>query len=160
MKGILLLLALVDACAFAQMSTSEITGTVRDSSGAVVPGAAVTATNEATGVTYRQNTTEAGLFAFPALPGGAYTITAEMKGFKTSRNTNNQLVVGTPLTVHVTLTVGEATETVNVEGTAMAVQTENATIGNVVVAKAIKELPLNGRNPLNLLVLEPGVVQR
>src|SRR5438874_8531932 len=148
------------AIAFAQVSTSEITGTVRDSTGAVVPGAAVTAINEATGVTFRQTTTTAGLYAFPALPAGSYTITAEMTGFKTSRKTGNLLVVGTPLTVDVTLEVGQAAEVVNVEASAVTVQTENAAIGNVVSEKAIKDLPLNGRNPLNLLVLEPGVVQR
>jgi len=82
-----------------KVSTSEITGTVRDSARAVVPGASVTAVNEATGVTSRQTTTNAGLYAFPALPSGSYTITAEIAGFKTSRKTGNLLVVGTPLTV-------------------------------------------------------------
>ena len=146
--------------ALSQVSTSEITGTLRDSTGAVVPGAQVTARNEATGITYRQTTTSSGLYAFAAMPAASYTITAEMTGFKTINRTGNLLVVGTPLTVDLTLEVGLAAEVVNVESTAVAVQTENATIGNVVSEKAIKELPLNGRNPLNLLVLEPGVVQR
>jgi hypothetical protein len=145
---------------FAQTSTSEITGTVRDVSGAVIPGATMTAVNEATGINYRQTTTVAGLFAFPSVPAGSYTLTAELKGFKTSRQTGNLLVVGTPLTIDVTLGVGETTEILNVEATAAAIQTENASIGNVVSEKAIRDLPLNGRNPLNLLVLEPGVVQR
>ncbi|MGI8742616.1 MAG: carboxypeptidase regulatory-like domain-containing protein [Bryobacteraceae bacterium] len=155
------LLFLCACClALAQVSTSEITGTVHDSTGAVVPGANVTATNEATGVTYRQTTTNTGLYAFPAMPVGSYTITADITGFKTVKRTGNQLVVGTPLTVDFALEVGQAAEVVNVEATAVAVQTENAAIGNVVSEKAIKDLPLNGRNPLNLLVLEPGVVQR
>ncbi len=144
----------------AQTSTSEITGTVRDTSGAVIPGASVSATNEATGINYRQTTTGAGLFAFPSVPSGSYTITAEMKGFKTSKLSGNRVVVGTPLTVDVTLGVGETTEILTVEASAAPIQTENATIGNVVSEKAIKDLPLNGRNPLSLLVLEPGVVQR
>jgi hypothetical protein len=148
------------AVAFAQMSTSEITGTIRDSSGAVVPGAVVTATNEATGVSYRQNTTPAGLYAFPALPPGSYTVQAEMQGFRTSKKSGNLLVVGTPLVVDLGLEVGQATDTVTVEATAAQLQAETATVGNVVGEKAIKDLPLNGRNPLNLLVLEPGVVQR
>ena len=145
---------------FAQTSTSEITGTVRDVAGAVIPGATMTAVNEATGIKYRQTTTVAGLFAFPSVPAGSYTVTAELKGFKTSRQTGNLLVVGTPLTIDVTLGVGETTEILNVEAAAVAIQTESASIGNVVGEKAIKDLPLNGRNPLNLLVLEPGVVQR
>ena len=144
----------------AQTSTSEITGTVRDTTGAVVPGAAVTAANEATGVTYKQNTTNTGLYAFPSVPAGAYTVSAEMPGFKVTRKTHQVLVVNTPLAVDLTLEIGQASETVNVESTAVQLQTENATVGNVVTEKAIKDLPLNGRNPLSLLVLEPGVVQR
>jgi len=144
---------------FAQ-STSSISGAVTDSSGAVIPGVAVTVTNEDTGVVNRQATTASGLFSFPALPVGAYTVTAEIKGFKTERRTKNVLVVNTPLTVDISLEVGSATEVVNVEASAAALQVENATVGNVVSQKAIVDLPLNGRNPMNLLVLEPGVVQR
>ncbi len=148
------------AVAAAQMSTSVITGTVTDRSGAVVPGAAVTAANEATGVAYKQTTTDTGLFAFPALPAGSYTITVELKGFKTSRRTGNLLEVNTPLTVNVSIEVGETSEIINVEGAYERLQTTNAALGNVVDHKAVVELPLNGRNPLNLLVLEPGVLQR
>ena len=151
---------LTAAILFAQTSTSEITGTVRDTTGAVVPGSNVTAVNEATGVTYKQTTTAAGLYAFPGLPSGSYTVSAEMQGFKTSKKTGNVLVVNTPLTVDLTLEVGTSTEVVNVEAKAVALQTENASIGEVVTEKAIKDLPLNGRNPLVLLVLEPGVTQR
>src|SRR5438270_13880726 len=82
-----------------QTSTSEISGTIRDATGAVIPEASVTVTNEATGITYRQSTTAAGLYAFPSLPVGTYSITAEMKGFKTGKQTGNLLVVGTPLDV-------------------------------------------------------------
>ena len=161
-RGLFLVAAYLGSAALvlAQTSTSQITGTVRDASGGVIPGAAVTAINEATGITYRQNTTEAGLYAFPSMPVGSYTITAEAKGFKTSKQTGNLLVVGTPLTVDMALGIGATTEILNVEASGVAIQTETATIGNVVNEKAIKELPLNGRNPLNLLVLEPGVVQR
>jgi Carboxypeptidase regulatory-like domain len=74
--------ALLAAAAVAQTSTSRITGTVTDSSGAVVPGATVTAKNEDTGLTQTQATTDAGLFAFPSLPAGAYTITVERTGVK------------------------------------------------------------------------------
>src|SRR5258708_1374581 len=83
-----------------------------------------------------------------------------MTGFKTSKKTGSLLVVGTPLTVDVALEVGRAADIVNVESSAAPIQTETATVGNVVSEKAIKDLPLNGRNPLSLLVLEPGVVQR
>ena len=160
MKRLFVLFSLACALAFAQTSTSEITGTVRDTTGAVIPGATVIAINDATGVSYTQTTTTSGLYAFPSVPSGTYTITAMLKGFKTSKQTGNVLVVGTPLTVDLTLGVGETTEVVNVEAQVAQIQTENASIGNVVSEKAIKDLPLNGRNPLSLLVLEPGVVQR
>src|SRR5213592_3491585 len=156
----LILIALGVAAAIAQTGTSNISGTVKDSGGAVVPGATVTAKNEATGVTNTQTTTDSGLYAFSSLPVGNYTITVEKQGFKTLQKTNNALEVGIPLTVDVALEVGLVSETVTVQGGTEQLQTANATIGNVVEQKAIEALPLNGRNPLALLLLEPGVVQR
>ena len=156
----LILIVLGVAAAIAQTGSSNITGSVRDVNGAVVPGATVTAKNEATGVTSTQTTTDSGLYAFSSLPVGKYTITVEKQGFKTLQKTNNVLEVGIPLTVDVALEVGQVSETVNVQGGLEQLQTANATIGNVVEQKAIETLPLNGRNPLTLLLLEPGVVQR
>jgi hypothetical protein len=144
----------------AQTSTSSLSGTVTDSTGAVIPGATVTITQELTGVSQTQSTTEAGLYSFPSIPVGPYTVSVEMRGFKKTKRTNNTLVVNTPLTVDVALELGETSETVTVEASAEQLQTSNAAIGNVVSQKAIVDLPLNGRNPLALLVLEPGVVQR
>src|SRR5881396_4453400 len=148
------------AAALAQTATSRITGTVGDASGALVPGAMVTAKNEATGVTYTQMTTEAGLYGFPSLPVGTYTITVALPGFKTANKTGNILEVNTPLVINMSLEVGGITETVSIAAEAEVLQTSNATLGNVVERKAIVDLPLNGRNPLALLVMEPGVVQR
>src|SRR5438128_2476197 len=148
------------AAALAQTATSRITGTVGDASGALVPGAMVTAKNEDTGVTYTQMTTEAGLYGFPSLPVGPYTITVALPGFKTANKTGNILEVNTPLVINVSLEVGGITETVSVAAETEALQTTNATIGNVVERRAIVDLPLNGRNPLALITLEPGVVQR
>ena len=156
----LLILALTAVSAPAQTSTSRITGTVLDTTGAVVPGATVTALNEATGITQSQTTTEAGLYSFASLPVGNYSITVEKSGFKTSKLTGNVLEVNTPLTVDVTLTAGDLSEVVTVQAGAEQLQTANATIGNVVEHKAIEQLPLNGRNPLNLIAYEPGVTQR
>src|SRR5437667_435265 len=156
----LILIVLGVAAAIAQTGSSNITGSVRDVNGAVVPGATMTAKNEATGVTSTQTTTDSGLYAFSSLPVGKYTITVEKQGFKTLQKTNNVLEVGIPLTVDVALEVGQVSETVNVQGGLEQLQTANATIGNVVEQKAIEALPLNGRNPLTLLLLEPGVTQR
>ena len=154
------LVGLLSLSAAAQTGTSRISGTVTDPAGAVVPGAKVTAKNEATGVTYTQAATDAGLYAFPALPAGTYTVTAELAGFKTLNKTGNVLEVDTPVVVDLQLEVGQATDVVTVEGGYERIQSTNAVIGNVVEQKAIEALPLNGRNPLSLIVLEPGVVQR
>src|SRR5882672_4047636 len=157
---IVLLLVLCTSAVFAQTGTSNITGTVRDTAGAVVPGATVTAKNDATGVTSTQTSNDSGLYAFTALPVGNYTVTVEKQGFKTLQKTHNALQVGEPLTVDAALEVGSVSETVTVTGGTEQLQTANATMGNVVEQKAIEALPLNGRNPLTLLLLEPGVVQR
>src|SRR5213593_1059677 len=151
---------LIAGVALAQTGTSRITGTVTDVSGALVPGAMVTARNEATGVTYTQTSTEAGLYGFPSLPGGTYAITVALAGFKTTNKTGNILEVNTPLVINMALEVGVITETVSIAAEAEVLQTSNAVIGNVVERKAIVDLPLNERNPLALIALEPGVVQR
>ncbi len=156
----LTLLALVASTGLAQTSTSRITGTVTDSTGALVSGATVTAKNEATGVAQTQNTTDAGLFAFPSLPVGSYTISVEAANFKTSQKTGNILEINTPLTVDFALEPGQVSEVVTVQEGAEQIQTSNATIGNVIEQKAIEQLPLNGRNPLTLITLEAGVTQR
>jgi len=161
-KFLVLFTLVLLACtvAFSQTGTSGISGSVRDGAGAVVPGATVTALNEATGVSQSQATTESGLYAFASLPVGDYTITIEKQGFKKYQKTKNALTVGTPLTVDAVMEVGQVSEVVTVQGGTEQLQTANATIGNVVEQKAIEALPLNGRNPLTLLLLEPGVVQR
>ena len=158
--SILIVVAVAATAALAQTGTSRIGGTVRDPNGAVVPEAAVTAKNEATNVTQTQNTSDAGLYTFTSLPVGVYTITVEKTGFKTLQKTGNILEVGTPLAVDLALEVGQVSETVNVQSGNEQIQTSNATIGNVVEQKSIEALPLNGRNPLALILYEPGVVQR
>jgi hypothetical protein len=155
--GVGLVLAITS---LAQTGTSRISGTVTDASGAVVPGAKVTVHDEATGAAYVQVTTGAGLYTFPSLPAGKYTINVEARGFKTVNKTGTVLEVGTPLVVDASLEVGQANEIINIEGGYERIQSSNATIGNVVEQKTIESLPLNGRNPLSLIVLEPGVTQR
>ncbi len=156
---LLVSLAMCLGLCFGQTSTT-LSGTVYDNSGAILAGASVTSVDDATGSTQKQLSNNAGLFSFPALSVGVYTVTVEMPGFKTSRRTNVTLVVGTPLTLNVTLELGDAHEVVKVESSTEAVNTANATLGNVVEKEAVSNLPLNGRNPLNLIVVEPGVTQR
>ena len=163
MKRLLFSVMAAILCAWptpAQTSTSRISGTVLDASGAVVPRATVILTNDATGVSERQQTTEAGLYSFPSVPVGTYTLRVEAPGFRTAVRPSVVLQVNTPLTVDVTLEVGAPTESVVVSASAEMLQTSSATLGNVIEQRAIVNLPLNGRNPLTLLMYERGVTQR
>jgi carboxypeptidase family protein/TonB-dependent receptor-like protein len=145
----------------AQVSTSSITGVVTDPSGAVVANAKVEAKNEDTGVVFDQSTTTAGTYGFPSLTPGRYSITVTMPGFQTFSSLHNVLTVGTPLVVDVPLNVGMVGETVEVlESNYQRLETSNATVSDIIDTKQVQNLPLNGRNPLALLTLEPGVVQR
>lgn len=153
-------LVLLGTCAVAQTGTSQITGTVTDPEGAVIVDAQVTAKNEATGVTYGGKTTSAGVYSFPSVPAGEYSITVEAPGFRRFTSIHNVLTVGSPLVVAVTLQVGAASEVVEVQGGYERVETSHAMLGDVVGKRAIQDLPLNGRNPLTLIILEPGLIQR
>ena len=145
----------------AQVSTSSINGTVTDSTGAVVANAKVEAKNDETGVVFTQSTTNSGNYSFASLTPGSYTITVMLSGFQTFRSVHNILTIGEPLVVDVTLKVGMPGQTVEVvESNYQRLETSNATISDIMDPKQVQDLPLNGRNPLSLLTLEPGVVQR
>ncbi len=144
----------------AQEGTSRLTGVVADSNGAAIEGAKVTLTNEATGVSITQVTTSGGLYTFASIFPGRYTITVEQTGFKKNVRTNNVVEVNTPLNVDILLEAGNVAEVVTVQAEGITVQPNTATIGNVIDQRTIETLPLNGRNPLTLVLLEPGVVQR
>src|SRR5215467_12056222 len=152
---------LVSFSLHAQVSSSTISGVVTDQSGAVVSGAAVEAKNEDTAAVYGTVTTSSGTFAFPSLVPGRYTITVKHPGFQTFSSTHNTLTVGNPLVLEVSLRVEAAGASVEVvESSYERVDTANATISDVMDTTQIRDLPLNGRNPLSLLTLEPGVTQR
>lgn len=154
------ILLLTPLCVMAQTGTSRITGTVTDPQGSVIADAQITVKNEATGVTYTGKTTSAGVYAFPSLPAGEYSITVEATGFRKFVSTRNVLTVGSPLVVDAALEVGAATEVVEVQGAYEKLDTSHAMLGDVVGQRAIRDLPLNGRNPLTLITLEPGLIQR
>ncbi len=145
---------------FAQVSTSPITGTVVDANGLVVVGAKVVAKNEATHLDYETTTTSSGDYTLSGLPPGSYTITVTHSGFKTFTTVHNVLTVGAPLVVDGKLDVGQISEVVQVEASYAKIETTNAMVSDVVTRKEVSELPLNGRNPLNLIQMEPGLVQR
>jgi hypothetical protein len=158
---ILVLVLLSVPSVSAQVSTSSITGTVTDTSGAVVANAKVEAKNEETGVVFSQNTTSSGNYSFASLTPGRYSITVTLSGFQPFESVHNILTVGTPLVVDVSLGLGTIGQTVEVvESNYQRLETSNATVSEIMDTKQVQDLPLNGRNPLALLTLDPGVVQR
>src|SRR5689334_10034429 len=134
----------------------EITGRITDASGAAAPGAAVTAINASTNASRQTISTEAGDYGFPSLPPGTYTVRVEKSGFKTDQVTNVQVSVQQVVRQDFTLTIGQVSESISVEASAVQLQSENATIGTVIDNKRIIELPLNGRNYLQLVALTPN----
>src|SRR5438067_4850526 len=158
---ILLVLLLGVPSLSAQVSTSSINGTVVDASGALVGNARVEAKNEETGFWFDQIPTSSGNLSFASLTPGSYSITVTLTGFQSFRSVHNILTVGTPLVVDVSLKVGSVGESVEVvESNYQRLETSNATVSDIMDTKQVQDLPLNGRNPLSLLTLEPGVVQR
>ena len=137
--------------------TGTIVGTVADQSGAAVAGATVSAVNQGTSETRMIHTDQAGNFAFPALPVGNYTIKVEMTGFQTSVQKNVVLQVDQNVTVPVSLQLGAVTQTVTVSETTAGVNLVNATVSHVVDQQRIVDLPLNGRDTLQLQFVMPGV---
>jgi hypothetical protein len=146
---------LLCAPGFAQ-TLGTITGEVKDSSGAVIPGATVTVTNKATNATRTAASNEVGLFEFPALPPGPYTVKTELDGFKTAARDVELQVQGT-VRVNFALELGTISEQTTVTGVSPLVETSNATVGTVIENRRIVELPLNGRNYLQLVALSPNV---
>ena len=150
---------LAAAAAVAQTVRGTILGTVTDPSGSVIRQAKVTVREIATGLTRSDVTNDAGEYSIPQLPAGRYDVSVEEPNFKKAERTGIELRVDDRLRIDVTLTVGQVTETVAVEAGAPVVSTDSATVGNVVDNKKVTELPLNGRNFLQLNLLVPGANQ-
>lgn len=151
------LLALGVSAGFSQTFQAQLTGTVKDSSGAVVPNAKFTATNIATGVQSSAVSNDGGIYRFLALPPAQYKLTCSVPGFKSFEQGPITLQVNDVATLDVTLQLGDATEKLLVTASAEALQTQTATFGQVVNTRAIENLPLNVRDPLALVGLTPGV---
>src|SRR5205814_4923837 len=144
--------------AFAQArDTASLFGTVTDAQASVVPGARVTLTNIATGLSRNTVTDNSGGFVFPLLPVGSYNMSVEQTGFRKYERRNILLQANENVNVAAALEVGNVQETVTVEATAAQVDTRSATLQNTVDSKRMVELPLNGRNPADLALLSPGV---
>jgi hypothetical protein len=137
--------------------TATIQGTVSDTSGAVVPNAKVTVTNTGTGIAQNATTDAQGRYNVPTLQVGTYDVQATSAGFQTVSHRGIALTVGGTLTVDFALPVGQAQETVTVEGAITQVQTTDTAVANLVEPTQMTQLPLNGRNFSSLLLLEPGI---
>ena len=150
---------LLAACAVASsaQTSAEITGLVKDPTGAAVSGANVTVTNKATGATRKVTTNSEGLYSFPSLPPGTYELRVEQTGFKISLNDNVRLEVQQTARLDVAMEVGQVGETVTISAAPALLNSENTTIGTVIENKIVTELPLNGRQYLNLVALSPNV---
>ncbi|HEX5482733.1 MAG TPA: carboxypeptidase regulatory-like domain-containing protein [Terriglobia bacterium] len=141
----------------AQINTGSILGTVTDSSGAIVPKAKVTLTNQQTGVTSVNRANGSGNYAFRGLIPGLYRITVEATGFSTFQETNVPVQVAQTNTRDIQLTVGATTTSVTVTAPAVALQTASSSLGEVIGQRLVNDLPLNGRNFTQLLTLTAGV---
>jgi hypothetical protein len=156
LKWVLCLAVFLTGALFGQ-TLGEITGQVTDSSGGAVPAASVTATNTGTNAVRSVVSNEAGIYSFPALQPGVYSVRVEKPGFKAVTRPNIQLEVQQTARIDFEMPVGQVTESIEVAADAAVLATENATVGTVIENKRIVELPLNGRNYLQLVAMAPNV---
>src|SRR5438034_3662302 len=138
-------IAIWAAAALAQQTTATLTGTITDPAGAVVANVTITATNLATNAVRETRTAETGSYTLPFLPAGDYSVTAVIAGFQTQKIDRVTLQVQQTARVDVQLRIGDVSETVTVEAFAVALDTDNATVGTVIDGAKIVDLPLNGR---------------
>ena len=135
----------------------EVTGRVSDPSGAGVPDSALTLTSTATNAVRQAVSAADGFYTFPSVPPGIYSLKTEHPGFKAATSTNIEVQVQQTVRLDFTLQVGQVSESIEVSANAALLQSENATVGTVIENKHIVELPLNGRQYLNLVTLAPNV---
>jgi hypothetical protein len=148
--------ALVSVCLLAQVPTGEFTGTITDPTGAVVAGATVSVSNPATGVQRSVVTNENGNYSVPALPPGSYNIRVERQGFNSQARNGVELQVAQVARLDFAPQIGNVAEVIEVVGGAPVLDTETTELGTVIEKRRILELPLNGRDYLQLASLTPG----
>jgi outer membrane receptor protein involved in Fe transport len=148
--------AMLSLCSFAQAPTAEITGTIADPSGAVISGATITVVNPQTNLTRSTQSNEAGAYSVPALGPGVYDVRVEKPGFSAQARNAVGLQTAQVARLDFSLQVGNVAETVVVTAGAPVLETETTSLGTVIENKRIVELPLNGRNYLQLASLIPG----
>ncbi len=144
--------------ALAQFTTASLAGTVSDPSGGAVPGANVTVQHEQTGLSRKTTTGADGVYRFPALPIGKWTLRVEKAGFATSVQGGIQLATNEDATINLKLQVGAVSEQVQVAANMTMVNTQTATLSQLVDQQRVVDLPLNGRTPQSLVFITPGAV--
>src|SRR5437867_4351344 len=154
-----LLVAVIACGSVWGQATAQISGGVQDQSGAVLPGVDVTATQTDTGISRMTVTNETGYYVLTNLPTGPYRLEAGLPGFRTVVRTGIVLQVNSNPTINLVLQVGQVSETVEVHANASLVETRSVSVGQVMETARIMELPLNGRNAQELLLLNGGTVQ-
>jgi Carboxypeptidase regulatory-like domain/TonB-dependent Receptor Plug Domain len=160
-KIVLLLLVVMIApiSSSAQDATGRIFGTVYDQQGAVIPAAQITVTNTATQDPRTATTDKEGYFQVLALPIGNYKVKAEHAGFRTVLSAEQKLFINQALRIDIKMEVGAASQTVDVGAEAAPVETVNSTLGQSVTGRTLTNMPLNGRDMLDLALLQPGVTE-
>jgi hypothetical protein len=153
----LLLLLLFSSLSFAQ-STGRISGTVADPTGALIPGAKVVSTNISTGSQRTVQTNPQGLFVFSDLPIGEYSVEISSQGFTGKKREGISLLTGQTIDLNISLKLGTAAQSVEVNEGSPLIQTESSSVQTSVNQKQMQDLPLNGRNALQLTTLTPGTV--
>jgi hypothetical protein len=156
MKSLFCGLLLCVAAAFGQGNTALLSGLVTDPSGAAVPGAEVTTTNVETDLAVKTVTNEKGEYAFPSMPSGNYRMGVTKSGFKSEVKTGIEINAGVDATVNFKLEIGQATETVMVQGGAELVQTTSAELSSTITGRQINELPTATRNGMESFLQLPG----
>jgi len=162
MRKTILVVVLLSSAAvsgFAQVDTGNLVGTIKDPSGAVLSGVTVTATNIDTGVSTVVKSEPTGNFVITPLKIGRYSVSVEASGFRKEVRQNIVLDVQQTIRLDFTLQVGSVTQTTEVSGTAPLLETENASLGDVVTSQVVEELPLNGRRYTDLATLTSGVAK-
>ena len=155
---ILLLLGGMPAALPGQIVSASIVGSVTDPSGGTIPGVKVVVTSQETNLTRSTITNDTGDYSFPSLPPGRYNLSASQPGFKEALVSGFELLIDQTARVDLKLEVGNLSEQVTVDASAVQLQTENPTLGQVIEEKPIVDLPLNGRNFVQLANLTAGVV--
>ena len=150
---------LVSMPSFGQVDAGSVLGTVRDSTGAVIRDAKVTLTNEGTGQTQTVQSGSAGEYNFSPVRIGRYKVSAELRGFQTVEHSQINVDVQQHVLVDLILTPGQSTQTITVSDEPPALQTQDASVGQVIGTKTVNDLPLNGRNFTFLAQLSAGVTQ-